>query len=314
MLKSLLSLLTVCCLHGITISQVDLYLQTFGDSSDPALIYLHGGPGYNCSTFEASTAQSLADRGFFVIVYDRRGEGRSSALNAKYSFEESIADINLLMKHFKIAKVSLLGHSFGGMLAIKYAEKFPENVEEIFLIGAPISLQKTFKNIISKSKEIYTIKGDSTSLMYINMLEKMDTTSLMYGSYSFMHAMQNGFYSPKKPTEEAIQIMQKMSTHAEAIHFSQMTTEGPTGFYQTEKYTTLDLMPEVRKLVKNGVKITGLYGEEDGLYSVDQVFELQDVIGKDNIFYFSRCSHSVFIDQQSSFLEVITTNLNYLKK
>jgi proline iminopeptidase len=306
--------LTVCFLQSIAFSQVDLYHQTFGDSSHPALIYLHGGPGYNCSTFEASTAQSLADLGFFVIVYDRRGEGRSSALTAKYSFEESLADINVLMKQFKISKVSLLGHSFGGMLAIKYAEEFPQNVEELFLIGAPISLQKTFKNIISRSKEIYTSKGDSTNLTYINLLEKMDTTALMYGSYSFMHAMQNGFYSPKKPTNEAIQIMQKMSTHPAAQYFSKMTTEGPTGFYQTEKYTMLDLMPEVQKLVKNRVKITGIYGEEDGLYSVDQVFELQDVIGKDNIFYFSRCSHSVFIDQQSSFLEVITTNLNHLKK
>lgn len=314
MLKSFLSLIAICFLQSIAFTQVDLYHQTFGDSSHPALIYLHGGPGYNCSTFEASTAQTLADRGFFVIVYDRRGEGRSSTLAAKYSFEESIADINALMKQFKITKASLIGHSFGGMLAVKYAQKFPQNVEELFLIGAPISLQKTFKNIISKSKEIYTAKADSTNMMYINMLEKMDSTSLMYGSYSFMHAMQNGFYSPKKPTEEAIQIMQKMASHPQAIHFSKMTTEGPTGFYQTEKYTTLDLMPEVQQLVKNGLKITGMYGEEDGLYSVDQVFELQDVIGKDNIFYFSRCSHSVFIDQQSSFLEVITTNLNQLKK
>jgi hypothetical protein len=33
-----------------------------------------GGPGYNCAGFEVSTAQELANNGFYVIVYDRRGK------------------------------------------------------------------------------------------------------------------------------------------------------------------------------------------------------------------------------------------------
>ncbi|WP_439557279.1 alpha/beta fold hydrolase, partial [Dyadobacter sp.] len=54
-----------------------LYSRSFGSQSNHPIILLHGGPGSSSVYFEATTAQSLADRGFFVIVYDRRGEGRS---------------------------------------------------------------------------------------------------------------------------------------------------------------------------------------------------------------------------------------------
>lgn len=58
----------------------EIYSAAYGKASDPAVIFLHGGPGYNSLDFEVTTAQKLADQGFYVIVYDRRGEGRSRAV------------------------------------------------------------------------------------------------------------------------------------------------------------------------------------------------------------------------------------------
>jgi proline iminopeptidase len=56
----------------------ELYSRAFGNAKDTPILFLHGGPGYNCAGFEVSTAQELANNGFYVIVYDRRGEGRST--------------------------------------------------------------------------------------------------------------------------------------------------------------------------------------------------------------------------------------------
>lgn len=53
-----------------------LYIKTFGDPHHPAIVFIHGGPRGNSVLFEGTTAQKLADKGFYVIVYDRRGEGR----------------------------------------------------------------------------------------------------------------------------------------------------------------------------------------------------------------------------------------------
>jgi len=93
-----------------------IYSKTYGHPNDEPLIYLHGGPGYNVIAFEVSTAQNLADAGFYVIVYDRRGEGRSKDDSAKFTVEELFADLNAIYDKFDVKKANLIGYSFGGIL------------------------------------------------------------------------------------------------------------------------------------------------------------------------------------------------------
>jgi proline iminopeptidase len=284
----------------------NLHIKTFGNSKNKPIIFLHGGPGYNCANFEATTAQQLSDNGFFIIVYDRRGEGRSVDSNAKYTFKETFNDLNTIYQKYGINKAILIGHSFGGVVAALFAETNPQKVESIFLVGAPVSLQSTFTNIISKSKKLYQSSNDTINLNYILQLEKMDTSSLEYSSYCFMHAMKNGFYTPKNISEEAKNIYSKFKTDTIlAKYASLMTYEAPQGFWKNEKYTTIDLTKSIQELQKQNVNIFGLYGKEDGLYSVQQVTDLQNLIGSNNLKYFDNCSHSVFIDQQIEFIDTL---------
>ncbi len=283
----------------------NLYLRTFGGAKSNAIIFLHGGPGYNCATFEATTAKRLADSGYFVIVYDRRGEGRSYDKDAYYTFRQTFDDINKIYKIFNLKQASFIGHSFGGVVATLYAEKYPEKINAIILAGAPVSLQRSFKTIIKTCKEKYAAKNDSVNLSYMSMLEKMDTASLLYSSYCFSHAMNNGFYSPKKRTTEATAIYSTFGKDTLIRYASQMTADAPAGFWKNEKYTTLDLTSSIKKLVQQKVKIFGIYGKEDGLYSPEQVAELGDMIGTNNISHLENCSHSSFIDQQTIFIESI---------
>jgi proline iminopeptidase len=73
-----------------------IYTKTFGSSQNKPVIFLHGGPGYNCANFEATSAQQLADKGFYVIVYDRFGEGRSKDPSATFTFKDTFGDLILL--------------------------------------------------------------------------------------------------------------------------------------------------------------------------------------------------------------------------
>jgi len=288
-----------------------IYTKTFGSSKDKPIIFLHGGPGYNCVNFEATTAQQLADKGFFVIVYDRRGEGRSKDANAKFTFKETFDDLNSIYQKLSLKKATLIGHSFGGVVATLFAEANPKKVQSIILVGAPVSLQSTFKNILSKSKSIYQTKKDSVNLNYISMLENMDTASIEYSSYCFGHAMQNGFYTPKNPSAEAKNIYSKFRSDTLLTKYaSQMSYEAPQGFWQNEKYTTIDLKKNLQSLQKQNINIYGLYGKDDGLYSAQQVTDLQNLIGSSNLKYFDNCSHNVFIDQQTQFIDAIKTWTN----
>ncbi len=292
----------------ITVNTQTIYSKAFGDPNNEPIIYLHGGPGYNSIGFEVTTAQKLTESGFYVIVYDRRGEGRSPDQSAKFTFEETYDDLDAIYKKFNLKTATLIGHSFGGVIGTLYAEQYPEKIKSLVLVAAPLSMQETFFTIIKTSKSMYEKNKDSTNLKYIGMLEKMDKNSLEYSSYSFGHAMQNGFYTPKEPSEEAIAIYTKLKTDTSFITGgATMTIEAPKGFWKNENYTSIDLTQNLKNVLKNKIQIFGLYGTEDGLYSEEQVIELKKIIPVINFKYIENCSHNVFIDQQEQFITALKT-------
>ncbi|RZJ72169.1 alpha/beta hydrolase [Flavobacterium sp.] len=283
----------------------ELYVRTFGNPEDKAVIFLHGGPGYNSASFEVTTAKPLSDKGFFVIVYDRRGEGRSTDANAKFDFAQTDEDLIGLFSRFQLKKATLIGHSFGGMVAIKFAEKFPEKVNSLVLVGAPLNLQESFDQIVARCRKIYEDKNDSGNLNYIGIMEKMDKTTMEYASYCFGHAMYNGFYSPKNPSEASKKIYSEAKEKPAFGYASKMTVEPPAGFSKNENYTTLDLTQNLKNLVAKKAKVFALYGKDDGLYTSGQVEKVGEIIRKQHLVYLEDCSHSVFIDQQEIFIESV---------
>ncbi len=285
-----------------------IYSKAYGDPSHEALIFLHGGPGYNAIGFEATTASILADNGFYVVVYDRRGEGRSLDANAKFTFQETFDDLNGIYEKYHLTKATLIGHSFGGIVGTLFAEKNPSKVHALVLVGAPVSLQETFTNIISRSKTIYQDNQDDNNLKYIGMLEQMDKTSLPYSSYCFGHAMQNGFYFPKAPTKEALGIYAKLQADTTFRGgAAKMTMEAPKGFWENESYTTIDMTQNLKNAMKNGTPVFAMYGVEDGLYSKEQVMEVEQLVSTSHFKYFENCSHNVFMDQQEAFMVALKT-------
>lgn len=285
----------------------ELYIKTFGDQNAVPILYLHGGPGYNSTSFEVTTAQTLADEGFFVIVYDRRGEGRSDKLDAAFTFEETLKDIVSIYKKYNLEKTTLIGHSFGGIVATLFAEKHPIKVKELILLSAPIDLQATFQTIIDSTELIYHNKKDSVNLNYISMLKAMDKQSLEFSSYCFMHAMANGFYTPQNPTREALTLYQKYNQSELAKYAQQMSFVAPKGFWENEQYTSINLQEKLKELIENDMKIIGIYGQEDGLFSKVQIATTAEIIGNEKLFYLEHCSHNPYIDQQSQFLEILST-------
>jgi len=299
-------------LSSLHLKSSELYIKTFGNISSKPLIFLHGGPGYNSSNFEAITAMKLSKYDFFVIVYDRRGEGRSTENDAKYNYEQTFNDLLDIYKQYNIEKSILVGHSFGGIIATLFAEKYPQNVESIVYVSTPFDIQKTFTTILNSSKKIYENKKDSVNFNYINILEKMDTNSIQYATYCFFHAQQNGFYFPNKPSTEAQALYEKFKNDSTLIKFAgQMNYKAPLGFWQNESYTRKDIAENVKLLKKKNIKLFGLYGNEDGLFSPEILQEIKNIIGEDSVKCFDNCSHNVFIDKQSLFISAILEFSNF---
>jgi proline iminopeptidase len=121
--KFLLSIVLI--LFGHYVIAQNLEVETFGIETDKPIIFLHGGPGYNSVAFEKTTANKLTENGFFVISYDRRGEGRNQELKAEYTFAQTIDDLNQIYETYNLSKATLIGHSFGGVVGTLYADAFP---------------------------------------------------------------------------------------------------------------------------------------------------------------------------------------------
>lgn len=286
-------------------AQKELYSAAYGDKNKPAILFLHGGPGYNSFSFEVSTAQRLASEGYYVVVFDQRGCGRTGDIEgSKYDFAEAVADMQSVYEKYGVQKATLIGHSWGGALGVVFAEQHPEMVKELVLVGAPMDYQQSFKAIIVHSKDAYKKQNKDDQLRYIAMLETMDTTTLEYATYCFMHAMASGQYQTEEPAAGVREIYTKMMTMPDAKMLMDMTEPPVKGFYENEQYTSLKLYDRLIELKKK-LPVYGMFGKEDGLFDDVQLNNIKASIGADNFTIVPNASHSVFVDQQDAFLKLM---------
>ncbi|MBZ4037266.1 alpha/beta hydrolase [Flavobacterium sp. 17A] len=277
----------------------NLYVKTYGNEKNKTIIFIHGGPSGNATLFEGTTAQKLADQGFYVIAYDRRGEGRSADPNAKFTYEEAFQDLNAIYKKYHLKKVVILGHSFGGLVATLYTNKYPQNVSALVLAGALFSQQETYDHILNTLKKKY--RNDSEQLKKISIVENLNKNSAEYRKGCYELAGENGFFKMPKPTAAS----KKLYADYEAGKFYKTNIRNknaPLVFYQNEKQNNIDSRPILKKIKSAGVPIYGIYGKEDGVFSSDQINSLKAITGEKHFVFLDNCSHYLFVDQQADFL------------
>jgi proline iminopeptidase len=97
------------------------------------LIVIHGGPGLT-QDYLLPQLSSLADNNL-VIFYDQRGCGRSTGEINKdtINIPNLVNDLESIRQAFRFDKISILGHSWGGFLAMHYAIAYPQFVEKLIL-------------------------------------------------------------------------------------------------------------------------------------------------------------------------------------
>ncbi|MNX35776.1 Proline iminopeptidase [compost metagenome] len=276
-----------------------LYIKTYGSKKEKAIIFIHGGPGGNSTLFESTTAQKLANLGFYVIVYDRRGEGRSADPEAKFTYQEAFQDLNTIFKKYNLKKATLLAHSFGGLIATLYTEKYPQNVSGLVLAGALFSQQETYDHILNSLKTSH--KGDSKTLNKISYVEKLDKNSAGYRKHCFDLASDNDYFKMPNPTKAS----KKLYASYEASNFFKTNIRNknaPLLFYKNEKQNNIDSRPFLNKIKKNGIPIYAIYGKEDGIFSSAQISSIKDIAGENHFALLGNCSHYLFVDQQNKFL------------
>jgi proline iminopeptidase len=115
-----------------------LYYREVG--SGQPIVVLHGGPDLS-HTYLPPDLDRLSDS-FRLVYYDQRGRG-SSAGDVRpedVSIESEIDDLEELRKHLGLESIAVLGHSWGGLLALEYALRHPDRLSHLILANtAPAS-------------------------------------------------------------------------------------------------------------------------------------------------------------------------------
>jgi proline iminopeptidase len=122
----------------IPVGGADLYAREIGKG--PAIIILHGGPDFDQS-YMLPDMDRLADS-YHLIYYDQRGRGKSAdrVRPEDVTLASDIADIEKVRQYFRLDSVTLLGHSWGTVLALEYALQYPERVSHLIIMNpAPAS-------------------------------------------------------------------------------------------------------------------------------------------------------------------------------
>lgn len=109
-----------------------------GPANGKAVVLFHGKNFWG-AYFERP-AHALAAAGYRVVIPDQIGFGKSSRPEIQYSFELLAENTRRLLDALGIAKAAIVGHSMGGMLAVRFALMYPEVVTHLVLEN-PIGLE-----------------------------------------------------------------------------------------------------------------------------------------------------------------------------
>ncbi len=298
------TLFLLCCIMSfIANAQTNIYSKSYGQPEHPPILFIHGGPRGNATLFEGTTAQKLAEKGFYVIVYDRRGEGRSIDTSATFTYQEAIKDLNELYQSYNLKKATIIAHSFGGLVGTLFTEQNPEKVNSLILAGALFSQQETYDHILKTTRERYTEQKDSLMLSEISKIEHLPKNSAQYRKQCYEVAGKNNYFKMPFPTAEANQLRENYE-RSEFGKNNIRNDNAPILFYKNESRNNIDTKPILKKLTKQ-VKLFAIYGQQDGVFSEKQLNDLEKIVKKQNFKSIENCSHYLFVDQQQVFINTI---------
>lgn len=112
---------------------VRLFYRVDGSGPD-TIVVLHGGPGLNLEGLRPDL-RPLA-RHHTLLYFDQRGSGRSEMPDTlRLTAALMVQDLEALRRAFRLERLTLLGHSWGGGLAVLYAARYPNRIHRMVLVG-----------------------------------------------------------------------------------------------------------------------------------------------------------------------------------
>jgi len=283
------------------IGDAKLYYEREGKNGNVPLVLIPGGPGETHQGFHPafSKAADFAQ----VIYYDPRGVGKSTkepGENGCFSVEQAVDDLEKLRIELRYEKWCVLGHSFGGVVARLYAEKYPQHTLGIVLNcaafdGLPIKAESSKERTFS-----YLVGGENGKRLEINAAkDTMDPAKWLYNKITNGDWKLQNFYETSK--EDAARL---------ALEYAKVSKEF---FNDMEK--SIDALihskPKNNRLSDQRVLI--LEGKYDVTWAEGKGKKLADCFDNHELIEFNS-SHSPHNDEPNRLFDALKNYVRPLKK
>ena len=131
----------------LKVKGVNLFYEVFGkESSEKTVVFLNGVMASTNSWYNIANVFEALD--FKVVLHDFKGQLKSDKPPGPYTFKEHAEETKAILKHLKIQKAHLIGTSYGGEVAMKFAGLYPEKVESISIIDSVSELDGIMEYLI----------------------------------------------------------------------------------------------------------------------------------------------------------------------
>lgn len=163
----------------------------------PTAFLVHGGPGADHTSYKAGLAD-LRDR-LQLVYFDHRGQGRSARGKPEtYTLDNNVADLDALRDYLGLEKIVIIGASYGGMVGMAYAIRYPDRVSHLIVMATAPD-----HRFLNQAKQFIAAHGTAEQKQYAEILwqgnfkdegELKDYFRVMMPLYSRTYDPANGWH------------------------------------------------------------------------------------------------------------------------
>lgn len=279
-----------------TVNNAELYYELLGDSADPTLVSLHGGPGISDHSKGKQAFESLTDQ-YSLLVYDHRGCGDSS-LTPPYSNEQYAKDAEALRETLELGDVVLIGGSYGGFITQQYASQFPEHLNGFVLRDtAPTSEyeENAWKNAREKWPRLQEMELGVPDITWDEFSRVMD------GNVNSDDEFERVFHGMAPLYAPSLESFDESAAEAAAEATESRTFHHEThNVMFTEEYPTMDYRDALKQIDKPALVTVGRH---DWITPPAASKEIANRLSNAQLVIFEQSGHSPNFDQQAQYLD-----------
>jgi len=253
------------------------------------LIVHHGGPGLD-QTVIAPHLSPLAQH-MQLTCYDHRGSGRSASPQGPdpYNIDRFVGDLEALAKTLEVLPFALLGHSFGGIVALHFALAHPELLTHLILVCAPASHE-----FIQDVEEALPSQLEQEALAELSSLQESEPSDhVMRRSLELLAPIY--FHDPARVSELGL----------DSVRF------GPKTQAVWDSLEGFDLRPRLSEIQ---VPTLVIAGDSDLSVTPERARETADALPHGKLLVIENSGHYPFIEQPEAFHSGVLQFLGLKKK